>query len=239
MKSLLLACVAFITFSSFTDHETITGNGNLKKETRKASNYTGISLSGHMNVEIAYGNSNDVTIEADENLLPYIETKVEDGNLVIRAKDKVNLKSRNKMIINASATKLANIKIMGSGNINGKGDFTNDGRTSIDVMGSGNVNLAFNSFNETKVSIAGSGNVDLKGKHTNNVTASVSGSGDINCSDVRTNDAFANVSGSGNIKVYATRTIDAKISGSGNVYYKGDAPKVSVKTSGSGRVMKA
>lgn len=238
MKSLLIAFIGLITFSGFTEHETITGNGNVKKETRPVSGYTGISVSGSMNVEIVYGNSNEITVEADENLLPYLETKVENGNLIIKSKDKVNLRTKSKMIVHASATKLANIKLSGSGNINGKGDFSNDEKTTFNLMGSGNISVGFNSFSETKVSIAGSGNVTLKGNHTNNIDASISGSGNIDCSDVRANDVFAIISGSGNIKVYAARTIDAKISGSGNIYYRGDAPKISIKTSGSGRVIK-
>jgi hypothetical protein len=239
MKNLLFAITAFVTLSSFIGWETITGNGNMKKETRSASGYTGISLSGNMNVELAYGNSNSVIVEADENLLDYIETKVEGENLVIKTKDKYNLKSRNKLRVYVSATKLTNLKVSGSGNINGNGAFSNEGRTNVSVSGSGNINVGINSFAETKINISGSGNVTLKGKSTNNIDATISGSGNIDCSDISTNDVFAQVSGSGNIKVYANKSIDAKVSGSGNIYYKGAATRLNMKSSGSGKIIKA
>jgi len=239
MKTLLFVSIAFITLCSFSKSESITGNGNIKKETRNVSGYTGISLSGNMNVEVAYGDANSITIEADENLLPYIETVVEDGDLVVRTKNKFGLKSQRKIIVYTSLTKVNNLKVSGSGNISGNGDFTNDGRTNISVSGSGNINLGINSFDETKIAISGSGNVTLKGKSTNNIEATISGSGNIDANDVSCNDVFAKVSGSGNIKVYANRSIDAKVSGSGNIYYRGAATKISMKSSGSGKIFKA
>lgn len=131
MKKLLFALFAFITFRSYSQWQTITGNGNVKKETREVSGFTGISLSGNMNVQLAYGTSSTITVEGDESLLLYIETKVEDGNLIVKSKDKVGLKSRNKLMVYVSLTKLIALRVSGSGNISGTGDFTNDGKTNI------------------------------------------------------------------------------------------------------------
>lgn len=239
MKKLLFALLALITFNSYSQWQTIKGNGNIKKETREVSGFTGVSLSGNMNVQLAYGTSNSITVEGDENLLPYIKTKVEDGNLVVKSKDKVGLKSRNKLMVYVSLTKLTGLRVSGSGNISGTGDFNNDGKTNISVSGSGNINVGMNSFNETKIAVSGSGNVTLKGKSTNNIDATISGSGNIDCSDVTSNDVLAHVSGSGNIKVFANKSIDARVSGSGNIYYKGAAANINLKSSGSGKIIKA
>jgi len=239
MKKLLSILFIFITVSSFAQWETITGNGNVKKETREVAGFEGVALSGNMNVQLAYGNSNTITVEGDENLLPYIETRVEDGVLQVRTKNKTGIKSKNKLMVYVSLTKITELRVSGSGNITGNGDFSNDGKTDIAVSGSGNINVGINSFNETRIAISGSGNVTLKGKSTNNIDATISGSGNIDCSDVACNDVFAHVSGSGNIKVYANKSIDAKVSGSGNIYYKGSATNLNIKSSGSGKIIKA
>lgn len=239
MKTLFFTFCAFITFCSYARWETITGNGNVKKETREVSDFTGVALSGNMNVQLAYGNLNSITVEGDENLLPYIETKVEDGVLHVRSKNKTGLKTRNKLMVYVSLTKVTELRVSGSGNITGNGDFSNDGKTNISVLGSGNINAGINSFNETKIAVSGSGNVTLKGKSTNNIDATISGSGNIDCSEVACNDVFAQVSGSGNIKVYANKSIDAKVSGSGNIYYRGSATNINMKSSGSGKIIKA
>ena len=239
MKKTLLALFTFISICSFAQWETIKGSGNVKKETREVSGFTGIALSGSMNVELAYGDSKTITVEGDDNILPYIETKVEDGVLQIRSKNKTGFKTRAKLMVYVSMTKVAELRVSGSGNITGSGNFSNDGKTNVSLSGSGNINVELNSFNETKIAISGSGNVTLKGKSTNNIDATISGSGNIDCSDIECNDVFAHVSGSGNIRVYANKSIDARVSGSGNIYYKGSATSLSLKSSGSGKIIKA
>ena len=239
MKKLLVALFALISLNSFAQRwETIKGNGVVKKETREVSDYTSLVSQGSMNVQIAYGNSNSIVVEADENLLPHIETVVENGKLLIRSKKNVNLKSKSKMVVYVSMTKINSLQLSGSGNINGDGAFINSGKTEIAVSGSGNIKLSFDSFNELDLALSGSGNMDLKGNAAKNIDASVSGSGNIECSNISSNDVVAKLSGSGNIKVYANNSIDAKISGSGNVYYKGNASNINSKIAGSGKVLR-
>jgi hypothetical protein len=239
MKKILFALFILISIGSFAQWETITGNGNFKKETREVSNFTGVALAGNMNVQLTYGTSRSITIEGDENILPYIETKVEDGMLQVRTKNKTGLKTKSKLIVYVSLTKLTALKVSGSGNITGAGDFSNDGKTNIALSGSGNINVEMNSFNETNIAISGSGNVTLKGNNTNNIEAAISGSGNIDCIGIACNDVIANVSGSGNIKVYANKSIEAKVMGSGNIYYKGSATNINLKSLGSGKIIKA
>jgi len=239
MKKLLIALFALISVNSFAQRwETIKGNGQIKKETREVSNYTSLASHGSMDVKISYGNSNSVVIEGDENLLPYVETSVENGRLLIKTKKNVNLKSSSKMVVYVSMTKINSLQLSGSGNINGSGAFTSDGKTDIGVSGSGNLSLDFDSFKDLDLSVSGSGNIDLKSSATNSINAKVSGSGNIDCSSISSKDVEAKLSGSGNIKVYANNSIDAKISGSGNVYYKGNAQNINSKVVGSGKVLK-
>lgn len=239
MKNVFILVTALISTQSFAANwETITGNGNVKKETRQAAGYTGVLSSGSMNVQVTYGTSSTISVEADENLLPYIETVVENGKLVIKTRKGYNLKTRNTMMVNVSLTKLTSLKLSGSGNIAGVGAFMNPGKTDISISGSGNIKLDFDTISDIDASISGSGNLDLKGKHCKNITASIKGSGNINCSDVQVNDVFAKISGSGNIKVNPTKSIDAKVSGSGNVFYKGNPQSIVSKASGSGKIIR-
>ncbi len=239
MKKLLVFLLVFLSINSFSQRwETIKGNGQMKKETRQVSDYTALASQGSMDVTISYGTSKSVIVEADENLLPYIETSVENGKLTIKSKKGVNLKTSSKMVVHVSMTKINSLQLSGSGNIDGSGAYTGDGKTDISVSGSGNLKLSFDSFKDLDFAVSGSGNVDLKSGNTNSLSAKVSGSGNIDCSAVTSKDVDAKVSGSGNIKVYASNSIDAKISGSGNVFYKGGAQNISSKVAGSGKVMK-
>jgi len=239
MKKILFALFALVSLNlSAQPWKTIKGDGNLKKETREVSNFTSLSSQGSIDVQIAYGTSNTIEVEADENLLPYIETKVEDGKLTIRSQKNINLKSRSGIIVHVSMTSIHSLFQSGSGNIDGSGVFSNDGKTEIRVSGSGNIKLEFGTFNDIALFVSGSGNINLKGNTANNVTVAITGSGNIDCSNVSSNDVDVKISGSGNVKVNAEKSIVAKISGSGNVFYKGNATNISSKISGSGKVIK-
>ncbi len=60
--------------------------------------------------------------------------------------------------------------------------------------------------------------------------------GDIDAYDLSSNDADIRISGSGEIKISVKENLIARISGSGNIYYKGDPKKQDIKVSGSGNV---
>ncbi|MDQ6762778.1 MAG: DUF2807 domain-containing protein [Bacteroidota bacterium] len=239
MKKLLIVLLAFTSFHTFAQRwETIKGNGQIKKESRSVSAFTSLASEGSMDVQITYGSPENLTIEADENLLPYIETSVEENKLTIKTKKNINLKTAKKIIVYVSMTKINSLQLSGSGDIKGSGAFTSDGKTDISLSGSGNLTLDFGSFKDLGLSLAGSGNMALKGDATNSIDAKVSGSGNIDCVKVASKDVDVKLSGSGNVKVYADNSIDAKISGSGNVYYKGDAQNINSKVVGSGKVLK-
>ncbi|MES2374421.1 MAG: head GIN domain-containing protein [Bacteroidota bacterium] len=240
MKKLFLATALLISLSSFAQWpwQKVEGNGNLKKETRPASGYTAISSSGSWDVMVAYGESNSIQVEADENLLEYISTKVENGKLSIKTTKNVNLRTKNRITIYVSLTRLTAISLSGSGDIIGEGKFTNDGNTDFSVSGSGSIKMTVNKLGKVEVGVSGSGNVRLSGS-ANSVEARISGSGNADCSNLICDDAYAHISGSGNIKLNANRAIDANISGSGNVSYKGSASDVKKHVSGSGRLSRA
>lgn len=239
MKKLFLALLAFTSLHTFAQRwETIKGNGDVKKENRSVNAFTSLASEGSMNVQITYGSSESITIEADENLLPYIETSVAANKLTIKTKKNVNLKSAKTITVYVSMKKINSLQLSGSGDIKGAGAFTGDNKTDISLSGSGNLSLEFSSFKDLGLTLSGSGNMTLKGNAANSIDAKVSGSGNIDCAGVSSKDVDAKLSGSGNIKVYANNSIDARISGSGNVYYKGDAQNINSKVVGSGKVLK-
>jgi len=239
MKKLMISLFMLISVSAFAQPwQNITGNGNLKKESREVTGFTSLSSHGAMDVQISYGNSNSIVVQADENLLPYIETTVEDGKLTIKSKKNVNLKSHSKIIVTVSMTKINGLQLSGSGNINADGNFTSDAKTNMMLSGSGNIKLNSGSFKDLEVAVSGSGNIDLKKGTADNISVSISGSGNIDCSGITSDNVDARISGSGNARVNANKSIDAIISGSGNVFYKGAVTNISSKTIGSGKVIK-
>lgn len=218
--------------------EKMEGNGHVIKETRNLSGYTAVSSAGSWDVMIAYGESNNIEVEGDENLLPYIETRVEDGKLVISSKKHINLRSKHKITIYISMTKVTGVSLSGSGDIIGNGKFENAGRTEFKLSGSGSIQLSFQKIREADLGISGSGNIRLTGT-AESVQSRISGSGNVDCSQLISDRASVYVSGSGNTKVNVNTSLEAHISGSGNIYYSGAARSLEKHISGSGRIVKS
>lgn len=240
MKNICLFLSLLLVNSVFAQWpwEKIEGNGHMVKESRNLSGYTAVSSAGSWDVMIAYGQSNAIEVEGDENLLPYIETKVDEGTLVINSKKHINLKSKHKITIYITLTKLTGISLSGSGDIIGNGKFGNEGTTDFKLSGSGTIQLHFQKIRDANLAISGSGNIRLTGS-AESVLTRISGSGNIDCSQLISDRVEAHVSGSGNTKVNANSSLDAHISGSGNIYYSGGAGSIQKQVSGSGRVIKS
>ncbi|MDI9365575.1 MAG: head GIN domain-containing protein [Flavobacterium sp.] len=238
MKTVFTALLAIISFNTFAQPwSKIEGNGNIVKDVRTLGSFTSIGSGGSWDVIISYGTDKNVIVEADENLLPKIITEIKGDKLTIRTENYVNLKSKNKIKIYVSLTKLSGISLAGSGNITGVGNFANDDKTTFSIAGSGNINLNFKSIERVGISIAGSGNVILKGK-TEALGVSIAGSGDAICNDLVAEDVKVSIAGSGNAKVNASNILKVSIVGSGDVYYTGDVTNISKSVAGSGKVIK-
>jgi len=239
MKKILAALLVLVTITTFgRGWEQIKGSGNLKKETRSVGSFTGLSSNGSMDVVISYGNSSTIEIEADDNLLPYIETKLDGGKLVIRSKDEVGFSTKNNITVRVQMVKVDNLSLSGSGDIKGDGAFANDMTTKLSLSGSGTIDLGFGSFANLNAHISGSGDIVLRKGSAKNLDVHISGSGKVDANAISFETVEAHISGSGEVRATASKTVDAHISGSGRVYYSGSATNISSKSSGSGKVVK-
>lgn len=237
LMTMLAVLATLPVMAQWIPWQKIEGNGQLRKQSRSVSNFTAISSSGSWDVMLAYGEPGTIQVEGDENLLEYIETRVENGKLIIRSQNSLNLRSKNKITVYVSLTRLTAVNLSGSGDILGEGKFSNEGTTTYKVSGSGSIRLAMHQVGKADLSVSGSGNIRLSGS-AGSVNIRVSGSGNADCAELICDNASAQVSGSGNIKVNVNNTLDAHISGSGNISFRGAASDVRKRISGSGRVNK-
>ncbi|WP_405604634.1 head GIN domain-containing protein [Polaribacter sp. Asnod1-A03] len=218
----------------FSGSKRIKGNGNTKIITRSTSNYDAIAIGGSFDVVLIKGNEGEITIEAEENILPYIETEVSRNTLKVKFKDNTNINTTKRMTVTIPYKSLESVSLGGSGSISCKSLIkSNDFKVSIG--GSGNIDLKLDS-GSIKASIGGSGSIYLEG-NTNEFDCSIAGSGNINAYNLETDELNANVAGSGNIKTTVSSKIDAKVVGSGSIYYKGKPSNIKSKSVGSGDVV--
>ena len=237
MRQTLLLAIFAIIVSTSCDHlgERVRGNGKLKVEERNVSNFTSVSSFGEYDVYLSQGAAYSVRVEAEENLLPYIEIVADGDELKIRTKDGYWLSNTTDLKIFITAPAYSRVKTFGSGNIFSQGKLNNTSPIELEVSGSGDVKVELNAP-EVHAELKGSGNIDLGGE-TRTFTGSIMGSGDIRASNLKTENASVDIMGSGNADVYASVKLDVDIKGSGDVRYRGEA-QTSSSINGSGSVKK-
>ena len=236
MKYTLLAILLLLT--TVTLHgQRRRGNGTIVIDTRPIENFTQLKVSGAFKVQITTKNTAVIKITTDENLLPYIVTKVNAvGELSIRRKKGFILKpSKGRSIsIEIPHQALSKIALSGSGSISSAKDIETSA-TNIHLSGSGSIALSLMN-SSTEVNNAGSGSVRLSGS-TQKLEVAQSGSGAVILDQLAAENAHAHLAGSGEIRLRATKVLDAAVSGSGRIRYK-DSPTVKIKTKvvGSGSI---
>jgi hypothetical protein len=235
-KIFLFLLPILVLFSScrYVTGKRIRGNGNLKTETRSQGSFKSVSSHGSFNVYVSSGDQS-VKIEAEENLLPYIETYVDGSILHVQEKDNVWLRPGREIKIFVSLPDFEAIRSYGSGDIVGQSKITNASKLELTVNGSANIKMDIDAP-EIDAETNGSGDIDLRGS-TKSWNGEIHGSGNIRAMDLKSENATIKIYGSGDADVFADSKLDVHVAGSGDVRYKGDA-QISSSIAGSGKVRK-
>ena len=237
-KTALLILVAMTTSCSAQWGKGIKGNGNMTSIDRSVGDYDEVAVSGWFDVDLVDGQEGQLTLEGEENLLEYIITEVKNGKLVIKTEKGVNLKPssyKDGIRITVPVESIEALSLSGSGDIVGKTRLKASSFKTA-MSGSGDITLDLDADSIT-AAMSGSGDMNLSGS-TKDFEATISGSGDIKAYDLVADNVEATVSGSADIKVTANEMLRARVSGSGDISYRGNPKKVDTKTSGSGDISK-
>jgi len=206
---------------------------------RSTGDYDAVAVSGWFDVDLVDGNEGDISLKGEENLLEHIITEVKDGKLVIKVEKGMNLKPsswKEGIHITVPVESIDAVSLSGSGDIVGKTTLkSEDFKTTM--SGSGDITLDIDA-SSISASMSGSGDINLSGS-TTDFDVTISGSGDIKAFELEADNVDATVSGSADIKVTANQKLKARVSGSGDIHYKGNPEKIDTKTSGSGDITKA
>ncbi len=232
--SILALAAIFPGLSSVSAADTVVGSGHVISETRAVSGFHGVKLTGSGDVIVTQGDTEGLVVEAEDNILPLIETTVKgDGILHLGMKDHVGSVQTHKSVVYRLAVKtLDKAVVEGSGSVRAA-SLTADG-LRIELPGSGEVSVDKLKAGTVTAEIDGSGNVKLAGE-AHSQTVQIDGSGDYKAKDFKTDATAVEINGSGDARVWANETLKVDINGSGEVGYAGH-PKLTKSVNGSGGV---
>ena len=190
----------------------VTGSGRIVTQARNVGNFHRLQIRGSTNIQVRLGAAPSLRLRADDNLLPYLTTRVENGTLILDSRGSYRTRTNPLAVI--TVPNLDYVHISGSGNAALAG--VNNRSLEMLVQGSGHIR-ATGRTGHIKATIHGSGNADLRGL--------AAGRADVS------------VMGSGNAWVETNGAVTARSFGSGNVYVLGRPASLETQRGGSGRVV--
>ncbi len=233
---------------------TVRGSGNVVEETREVSGVTGVNLATDGDLIIEVGSTESLRIEAEDNLMEYIETQVRGGTLRIGTQRNVELRNTRPVTYYLTVTGLDAIEISSSGNIEAPdleaerfsitigssgnlemGDLE-AGAVTVKISSSGNVTMGDLNADTLEVDIGSTGNLDIAGGQVRTQNVTIGSSGNYTAQDLVSDEADVRISSSGNATIRVNDRLKANLSGNGNLRYLG-SPALDESTSSSGEVI--
>ena len=206
----------------------VQGSGNSATETRALDAFEAVALGGAINLVVRQGAQQSVQVQADDNLLPMLETLVEPGRngntLKVRWKREGvsggwgnsahSIQTRSKVLITVVVPKLSAVAVAGSGDVRVESFSTPS--LQLSLSGSGDARLDSLTADELEVRVSGSGDVGGKGSAAK-VKISIAGSGDVRLSEMRADDVSVSIAGSGDVTYTGGAQVKSSVAGSGSV----------------------
>lgn len=240
-----LMAVTLMLVSATACAERITPSKNYVTKKVNVGSFNAISTSS--SVDVIYTQSSggqDVEIYAPDNLVDYIDVRVEGGVLKVGFKSPRNnfsINGKHKKEVRVSAPAVNSLKASSSGDIIIKNGLKTSGKVTVKASSSGDVTGSTISCDDFAATANSSGDVILEKVSCTNFSADASSSGDVILAGICENASYrasssgdvkakgmkavnvtASASSSGDVECYVTGSLTAKASSSGEVAYKGN-----------------
>ena len=262
-RSILAVACAGLAFGAVTaaaEGVAEEGSGTLVTRDLAVTGFTAIEVPGTWEVAVRRG-PYAVQVTVDDNLIDDLRVErhgdalrfglrpqVSFRRVTLRAQvtmptlDAIRVSGSGGVTFSGFEAGTLDLRVSGSGDVNGTGIAA--GALQAEVAGSGDITLDGCATHSAAVSVSGSGSVTLNGAaggpEAETLALRISGSGDADLRGCTFSGAEVRISGSGQALLeLGDGDFTGSLSGSGSVTYRGSPSRVDVRTSGSGRVIKA
>jgi hypothetical protein len=202
-------------------------------EVRDVSGFAAIQLQGVGQLQIVQGDSEYLTIDAEEKVLKRISSEVQNGTLVIEpARD---------FRTDQPITYYVGVKTLGNLSVSGSGAASADVLTAdeliLDVRGTSSITIASLTATELQATLAGNSKISLAGT-VERQDVTLQGTSVYDAGNLDSTDATITASDTAQAVVHANATLTATASGVAKIVYSGDAA-VTPNTSGVASITQA
>ena len=181
----------------------VKGEGEVVSKTFDFKDFDKIVINGHADVDFSQSSGYEVTVSTQENILEWLDYKVDGTTLVIETKDHREIRATEYNLV-IQAPELKKLTVNGASDfnvntlrmegdldvqVNGAGDLDFDNiacnSLTVEVNGAADANLtAVDVRNTLTVKVNGAGDVEITG-NAQNASFEVNGAGDVNAKGLK------------------------------------------------------
>ncbi|MBI5549450.1 MAG: DUF2807 domain-containing protein [Deltaproteobacteria bacterium] len=210
----------------------VKGNGTIKTEAREIGQFQELAVGSGIQARVSLGKQPSLTLEGDENLLPLIEVRLEDGALEVRAKESLRPTQPLRLILVTPQL----TAVVASGGARVEAPASPAPRYAIAASGGSHVEVQAVQSDELVLDASGGSSVKVSGK-AKAITASASGGAKILAGEVPVDSAAVNASGGARVEASVRGSVTGSASGGSSLHLRGQPEKKAVTTSGGSRVV--
>lgn len=199
-------------------------------ETRPVGDFTGISASSVVNLEITQGEACSLIVEGKAKEVADLKTEVKDGVLAISGS---NGSDDEELKVKVTVKNLRSLNVSSALNTTSTNKIVTD---SLHIISSGVSNVKLDvQATGIKTNLSGASTVKLSGT-TTRLNAVLSGASQLKAYDLAAENATLITSGASSARVNASSSLQATTSGASEIHYQGNPAEKNVNSSGASSV---
>ncbi|MEM9686500.1 MAG: head GIN domain-containing protein [Bacteroidota bacterium] len=210
------------------------GNGNVVTEDRNTTEtFTVVKASEGLDVYVTQGNTADITVEADENIIDLIRTDIKEGVLRIHTEKRIGRAKSKK--IHVTLSDITKLTASSGADLESRGTLSAD-RLVLDSSSGADIIVTVNA-NEVECDASSGADIRVSGTAETLVADARQGS-DVRAGALEVKKCIAEASSGADITVNASEELSASASSGGDVKYNGNPNIIKKNSSASGSVKK-
>lgn len=217
MKQIFFFLITLVTLSACRFKS---GSGNIISESRPVGNFSGISVGGGFEVEVMIGPVTEVVVEADDNIIKYIETATSGNVLRITTEDMHNYSDVH-MKVYITTPALISVKASAAAEVVVKDLLVSKEKLSFKASSGGNIQAEVDGP-EIETDVSSGASVNLNGK-TKTYLAEASSGAEIRSRDLLSEITTVKTSSGSSAQVHASVNLIASASSGSSISYHGAA----------------
>ncbi len=230
----VMVALGLLAGCTITGSDVVTGSGRTTTKDYDLSGFTKVNVGSAFQTQITRGEKYAVSVTVDDNIVEYLDVRVDGGTLNIGLKPRISLGFRNTTLrAQVTMPTLDGLDLSGATRTQLSG-FTNTERLDVEISGASQLRGDISS-GEMRLRASGASTGELTGA-TGALNAEASGASTVRFDNLTSKDTTVRASGASNITVNASGKLTGDASGASTVRYVGNPASVQVDTSGASSV---